>query len=124
MDTVCQLCGAGMDTPHILLGADVECASCGGRTIPKVPAGTPYPVTGYEITYANFKQLLSDTDYRPSIAPLLRQWFGYEIDAAGESIRIRSGSGDEIDMLSLHRRIQADNSKQYDLYQAAMTLWR
>jgi hypothetical protein len=113
-----------MDTPYILLGVDVECSACGKRTIPRVPVGTYYPITGYEITYANFQQLLSDTAYRPSIAPLLRQWFGYEIDAAGESIRIRSGSGAEIDMLSLHRRIQADSSRQYALYQAAMTLWR
>ena len=80
--------------------------------------------TGYELSFADFQRLLSDTDYSPSIVPLLRRWFGYEIDAEGKSIRILSANEVEIDMFSLYQQIQADSSKQYDLYQAAMTLWR
>jgi len=80
--------------------------------------------TGYELSFADFQRLLSDVDYSPSIAPLLRQWFGYELDAAGKSIRILSPNELEIDMLLLHQQIQADSSKQYDLYQTAMSLWR
>lgn len=124
METVCEFCGSGIDTPYILLGVDVECASCGKRTIPKVAAGTFYPVIQYEIRFSDFKQLLSDTDYSPSIAPLLRRWFGFELEGSGESVRILSGSGAEIDRLSLHRQIQADSDMQYTLYQAAMDLWR
>ena len=122
--TVCEFCGTRIDTNYILMGVDVECASCGKRTIPRVEAGTFYPVIQYEIKFSDFKRLLSDRDYSRSIAPLIRRWFGFELEAMGESARIMSGSGAEIDMLSLHRQIQADSAMQYTLYQAAMDLWR
>ncbi|MDQ1523875.1 MAG: hypothetical protein QOE47_1799 [Pyrinomonadaceae bacterium] len=124
MHTVCQNCGASLDTPYIMLGAAAECHSCGARTIPKVPTGTSFPLTGYEITFAAFQQLLFDPAYRPSVAPLLRRWFGYELEVSGDAVLIRSRDGDEVAPLSLHQNIQEDSSKQYTLYQAAMNLWR
>jgi hypothetical protein len=107
-----------------MLGAAAECHSCGARTIPKVPTGTSFPLTGYEITFAAFQQLLFDPAYRPSVAPLLRRWFGYELEVSGDAVLIRSRDGDEVAPLSLHQNIQEDSSKQYTLYQAAMNLWR
>ena len=124
MHTVCQNCGASLDTPYVLLGAAIECPSCSERTIPRVPAGTHFPETGYEITFADFQRLISDSDYRPSIAPLLHQWFEYDLEESGGSVRIRTRDGEEIDPLSLHRSIQEDSSKQGTLYRTAMTLWR
>ena len=67
---------------------------------------------------------MSDPDYRPSVAPLLRRWFGYELEAAGDTVRMRSRDGREVDSLSLHLEIQGDEEKQSALYRAAMTLWR
>jgi len=113
-----------MDVPYILIGAARECPQCGKRTIPRIPDGTTFPYTGYEIKFADFQQLLSDDAYRPSIAPLLHQWFGYDVERSGDTVRIRSRDGEEVDALSLHQRIQSDDSKQYSLYQAAMSLWR
>lgn len=89
-----------------------------------MPAGTLYPYTGYEMTFADFQRLLSDADYRPSVAPLLREWFGYEVEASGDDVRILSREGAAVDALSAHRSIQEDSSRQYTLYQTAMTLWR
>lgn len=123
-DTVCQNCGALMGTPYVLLGASAECPSCGGRTIPRVPAGAGRPATGYELTYADFRLLLSDSDYRPSVAPLLRRWFGYELEGSGDTVRVRSVDGARVDPLSLHLSIQGDDDKQSALYRTAMTLWR
>lgn len=122
--TVCQNCGARLDTPYVLLGADAECPSCGDRTIPRVPPGATRPQTRYEITFADFQRLLSDADYRPSVAPLLLQWFGCEVKAVGDAIRVRWHDGREVDPLSLHLCIQGDDEKQSALYRAAMTLWR
>ena len=113
-----------MDTPYVLLGADAECASCGARTVARVRAGDPYPQTGYEITFADFQRLLSDPYCQPSVAPLLRQWFGYELEASGEDYRVRSREGGEVDPLSLHMSIQGDDDRQSALYRTAMTLWR
>ncbi len=124
MNTICQSCGVIIDTPYTLIGAATDCPMCGTRTTPRVQLGASYPLTGYEIKFSDFQQLLSDSAYRPALAPLLRAWFGYELEPAGEAVRIRARDGIEIDELSLHRRIQADSSQQYTFYQAAMTLWR
>jgi hypothetical protein len=123
VQTVCDKCGAALDTPYVLLGATTECQSCGEITLPRVQVGTLYPVTGYEITFADFQQLLSYSAYRPSVTPLLQQWFGYELEEAGSVVRIRTSDGGEIDPLSLHLRIQEDSGKQHTLYRTAMTLW-
>jgi hypothetical protein len=113
-----------MDVPYILLGATIVCHACGERAVAQAVAGTQYSNTGYELTFSDFHRLISDADYRSAIAPLLRQWFGYELESFGNSIRIRTGDGGEIDELTLHQRIQSDESKQLALYGAAMTLWR
>lgn len=113
-----------MDTPYVLLGAAADCASCGERTIPRVPPGATRPVTRYEITFDDFRRLLSDPYCRPSVAPLLRRWFGYELEGSGDTARVRGGDGREVDPLSLHLSIQGDDDKQSALYRTAMTLWR
>jgi len=67
---------------------------------------------------------VSDPDYVPAIAPLLREWFGYELEPLGGPARILTRDGNEVDELTLHQSIQGDESKQSALYRAAMTLWR
>lgn len=124
MDTICQSCGSRIDIPYILLGASIICRECGERTTAQAVAGSRPHNTGYEITFSDFHQLLSYPGYRPSIAPLLREWFGYELEPSGDSVRIRARDGKEVDELALHQRIQGDESKQSALYRAAMTLWR
>lgn len=124
MDTICQTCGSRIDIPYIMLGAAVTCLECGARTVPRAAPGSRPANTGYEITFADFNQLLSYPGYRSSIAPLLREWFGYELETRGDSVSVRTRDGEDVDELTLHRRIQGDESKQGALYRAAMTLWR
>lgn len=35
--------------------------------------------TGYEVTYQDFLQLVSDPHCVPDVAPLLKRWFNYDI---------------------------------------------
>ena len=107
-----------------MLGAAVTCRECGERTVPQAVAGARLSNTGYQITFSDFHRLLSDPEYRSAIAPLLREWYEYELEPLGDSVRILSGDGHEVDELTLHRRIQGDDPKQSSLYRAAMTLWR
>lgn len=107
-----------------MLGATIICQECGEHTIPRALEGARPSHTGYQITFSDFHRLLSDPDYRAAIAPLLRQWFRYELEPIGDTIRIRAWEGDEVDELALHQHIQGDESKQSALYRAAMTLWR
>ncbi len=124
MDTICQSCSAQMDTPYILLGAILRCPVCGEHTVPQATAGARPADTGYEITFADFHRLLSDPGYSSSITPLLGEWFGYELELHGNSVRIRARDCAEVNELTLHQRIQGDESKQATLYRAAMSLWR
>jgi hypothetical protein len=124
VDTVCQSCSSRIDIPYILLGAAMTCHECGVLTIPQALPDSRPPDTGYQITFSDFHQLLSYPGYRASIAPLLRDWFGYELEMHGDSVCIQTHDGKVVDELTLHQKIQDDELKQSALYRAAMTLWR
>lgn len=108
----------------MLLGARQECKACHNIVVATTPEGTRIPVTGYEISFRDFENLLTDSDYRASISPLLANWFGYVIKSGGECFKIFAPDGNEVDPVELHQRIQANSKHQYQLYQAAMSLWR
>jgi hypothetical protein len=107
-----------------MLGAPAVCTACGERAVPKVAPGARPADTGYALTFSDFHRLVSDADDTPAIVPLLREWFGYELEPPGGPALIRARDGREVDEVTLHRRIQADEPKQSALYRAAMTLWR
>ena len=79
--------------------------------------------TGYEVTFADFQQLLFYAPYREEVAPLLREWFAYEVVPTGDGARVLDRSGAEISLASAHATTQADPARQADLYRVAMTLW-
>jgi hypothetical protein len=81
-------------------------------------------MAGWDVTLADFHQLISYLDYRPAIAPLFRKWFDYAIEGSGANTIIRSSRGDIIDLTELHTRIQASPQMQYEFYQTAQSLWR
>lgn len=80
--------------------------------------------TGYEISWSDFQQLLSEPTYRQKIAPLIRDWFGYQLIPLEKSVSLRDSFGTEVSTKRVYDAIQADVKQQYDLYQVAMSLWR
>jgi hypothetical protein len=80
--------------------------------------------TGYEVTLKDFLQLLSYPPYREKVAPLIRDWSGYEVLAVDSGFVLRDRNGVEVNPESVHETIQADAVRQYHLYQVAMSLWR
>jgi hypothetical protein len=80
--------------------------------------------SGYKISLRDFRQLVSDPSWQQTTGRLLRDWFGYEIVGERSEATVRSAEGGAIDLSQLHSAIQADPQKQYQLYQAAMDLWR
>lgn len=78
--------------------------------------------TGYEISLKDFIELCSD--HRKEIAPLIRDWFGYEVVPAGHSFQLHDSRGVEVSPQIIHERIQADPDRQGSIYRVAMTLWR
>ena len=80
--------------------------------------------TGYELSFEDFRRLVSDPASQPVIAPLLRDWYRYEIVGQGPKTVVRSEEGHVISIRVLHNRIQIDPPKQYSVYQRAMDIWR
>ena len=87
---------------------------------------------GYEVTFRDFQRLVSDPYCRPMVAPMLKEWFNYDIVELGPPTEkfgdpvteIRDASAQVVDKLQLHLTIQADAEKQWSLYSTSQTLWR
>jgi hypothetical protein len=80
--------------------------------------------SGYEVSFHDFARLVSEAFSQPTIAPLLQEWFGYEIVGQGHVAVVHAPGGEAVDLRALHALIQSDPEKQYTLYQHAMDLWR
>jgi hypothetical protein len=80
--------------------------------------------TGYELTFEDFRRLVSKTYSQPSIAPLLKDWYGYEITGEEGTTVIRSADGKTVTLRALYSQIQRDPMKQRRIYNRAMDLWR
>ena len=122
----CPSCKVGMKIPYILIGALVKCDSCAAPVVPDVPVGTVYPETGYEITFKDFHQLLTDEAYIKPVMELLRKWYDLKVeyDPKADAIRKVSRGQTPVNLLDLHKEIQGDDAKRKALYQTAMSLWR
>ena len=81
-------------------------------------------MAGYEVSLADFRQLLSYPFYREETAPLLLEWYGYAIVGGEADTAVVTRDGDPVAIPALHAAIQADPDKQGRLYRTAMTLWR
>jgi hypothetical protein len=80
--------------------------------------------SGYEITFEDFRSLVSEPSSQPVVALLLKDWYGYEIDGQGRGTVVRSPDGQAVPLRLLHSRIQLDPAKQRSIYGRAMDLWR
>jgi hypothetical protein len=80
--------------------------------------------TGYEISYDDFRYLLTDAEYRKDIAPLITGWFACKVVPANDGFTLLDAQGAAMNQRQVYDEIQADRERQYTLYQAAMTLWR
>jgi len=88
--------------------------------------------TGYEVTFQDFLRLVSDPYCLPMVAPLLNEWFDYDVvqigppatKGADPETAIRDASGEPVSKARLHLIIQADPEMQGTLYRTSQTLWR
>ncbi|NOY21995.1 MAG: hypothetical protein GXO70_00600 [Acidobacteria bacterium] len=120
----CPKCGEIFEIPYILIGAQQCCCSCGEKVVCDILVGTLYPETGFEMTFADFQQLLAGKDTRRLMSTLLRDWYSYEIEEQDDTVCVRSMAHENVDLLKVHLRIQADPEKRKRVYEMAMSNWR
>ena len=121
---VCPVCRKEFEVSYVLLGAPISCPGCGETIVPVVPVGAVYPRTEYEMTFSDFRQLVTARAYRSAVAQLVADWFDYELKDYGESTIVKSRDGETLGLLEVHRNIQEDSARQRELYRTAMALWR
>jgi len=80
--------------------------------------------TGYQLTREHVRRLVHGPEYRSVIAPMLKDWFGYEIIGDGLDTTVRASNGSLVSLDVLHEQTQRDPKTQYYLYQRAMDFWR
>lgn len=120
----CPNCQSPIDVEYVWLGAPTTCGTCGRTDVPFVAVGTMMPVTRWELTFADFTQLLAARAGRTRLDGLLGNWYGYSIRGYDGDSTVHSSIGAQIDPIALHEWIQRDPDKQLELYQMAMDLWR
>jgi hypothetical protein len=80
--------------------------------------------TGYQITFSDFRQLLSHPEYRRDVGPLVQSWFTCRVVPTEDGFALLDASGVEMSPRAVHEAIQADPDRQQRIYQEAMSLWR
>ncbi|MEO6002977.1 MAG: hypothetical protein ABIZ04_13435 [Opitutus sp.] len=124
MPIKCQTCAAAIAAPHSKIGMRVQCPACGAPTVLTYEIGTRIPPNGWFLTFADFAQLFSDASYQTRIGEMIERWFGCKIIIVDERVQFKRPDESLLIYEHVHDSIQADPEKQYQLYQAAMDLWR
>lgn len=81
-------------------------------------------VTGYQLSFHEFRRLISEPETQPGMAAMLKEWFQYELCGLKDAATVRSEQEGNVDLAAVHRLIQSDSARQYRLYQFAMSYWR
>jgi hypothetical protein len=122
--TTCPECRASLPTPYIELYALKRCLHCGQQVVPSSPVGTKMYMPPWGMSYGSFCGCLKNRDYWNAVGPLLRNWYDYDFEVIGGIIKITDYAGQFVDSLKLHLEIQADEGRQYAIYQAYMNIAR
>jgi hypothetical protein len=124
MRVFCDHCSAEFDVSYWRLGSVYSCPSCSQPVPLDRTHVRKFAESGYEVTFSDFVQLVTDSYYRATILPLIRVWLNLEPVEQGEGeVRFRDSEGNLHDTLEVHARIQKEPSWQRQLYNNAMTLW-
>ena len=124
MPIKCQHCPVEIAADYTKIGMSVDCPKCRARTELKYTIGSTIPLTGWSVSFSSFAQLLDDAAYCKRIGPMIEKWFDCEVQVATDGARLKKREGAFLVREHIHEAIQADGEKQYQLYQAAMDLWR
>src|SRR5690349_9508797 len=117
MRVFCDNCSAEFDVSYWRLGSDYPCPSCALLVHLDREHVRTYSESGYEVTFADFIQLVTDSYYSPTILPLLRAWYGIEPIEPGKGgtdseVLFRDADGNRYEVLEIHGRIQNDPPRQ------------
>lgn len=122
MHIQCQNCSQGFDAPYWQLGMRCQCPHCKTETLLARECVIGSYRSVWDVTFLDFVSLATDPAYQSEILPLLRE-LGFE-PIQEKPLLFRDANGKTLTAEEAHILIQNDAAGQYNLYQAAMSLWR
>lgn len=118
----CPYCAREHEAFYWQLGLPSPCPSCHQELRLRMANVLELGTSGWSVTFWEFVRLAGEPTYDADIQPLLST-FGYE-RIQEKPLHFRDASGKNLTAEEAHTQIQTDETRQYHLYQAAMTLWR
>ena len=120
----CPECETIISLSYSFLGVIIECPKC--RTIETCNHTDiiNWEMSGYEITYHNFLELLKSESGSEEISSKIEKWFKCKILNHNGKVLIYNKNNDILLPLEIHFSIQNHRGRQKDLYQLAMSIWR
>ena len=122
---ICKDCNSKINIEYKYLGLRINCPNCGSPLELVSENYTPTSMTGYEITFRDFKQLINDTKSNKKILNLIEKIFDYKIiELKNNNIAFVNHENEFIPLEFLHVSIQHNKRNQKSIYQEAMNIWR
>jgi len=122
---ICKNCNSKINIEYKYLGLKINCPNCDFPLELGSENYTPTSLTGYEITFRNFKQLISDNKSNKKILLLIEKIFDYKtIESKNNYIAFVNHENEFIPLEFLHVSIQNDKRNKKAIYQEAMNIWR
>lgn len=122
---ICNNCNTKINIEYKYLGLKINCPNCDSVLELGTENYTPSALTGYEITFRNFKQLINDNKSNKKIILLIEKIFGYKtIELKNNYVAFVNRENELIPLEFLHVSIQNNKRNQKSIYQEAMNIWR
>jgi len=122
---ICKKCNSKINIEYKYLGLKINCPNCDSLFELGTENYTPSSLTGYEITFRNFKQLINDNKSNKKIILLIEKIFDYKtIELKNNYVAFVNHENELIPLEFLHVSIQNNRRNQKSIYQEAMNIWR
>jgi hypothetical protein len=124
MRFLCNNCEAKISTKHFWEEFSIICPNCGKSTELKYRVGQSIPWFECDITFSDFKQLLTNRAYSKTVDPVIKELLGCSIERTEMGVKLIGEDGSLIPLEVAHVEIQLDSAAQILIYNTAMGLWR
>ena len=122
---ICENCNSKINIEYKYLGLKINCPNCDSPLELDSENYTPTSMTGYEITFRDFKQLINDTKSNKKILLLIEKIFDYKtIELKNSNIAFVNHDNEFIPLEFLQFSIQNNRRNQKSIYVEAMNIWR
>lgn|GEM_PF-2176773 len=124
MSFFCPHCDIENAAGYAWRGMTIRCPACLREITLQYRNGQSIPVQGYELTFHDFCQLVEDSYNRSVTHPAIAKLLNCTVALFDGRFVLQQSDGALIPLEAAHFLLQSDPTKQRDLYNTAMSVWR